>query len=344
MEKSHQNKKSKQASIHQEPLVFLPDANILSRSKAEYTSMNASHRSHHHRSHHDYVLCDSVRIGNFINDWYFGSMPGFNDRQIYRDRFNPLSEAQCPGLENMCFGKYIKETGSVTPLSTQKVAALNQMSAEFRVLWYYPIYMDSALQLVSESLGADLAIAKQRYAETYAVQIDHTGSKHCVVHYRVGDYLENEFLQVTNFRWINPKSVASAVASFTPQPETIEILGGGKDWASSGGVGVAPNKKTVRKSVDILDNLRVALEGQLPSARVIMSTNGSADEDWFKIATSPMVVLGPASSFGLTAAMAGVNNKVRSANPYDIQVHKHIRLGSPTHIRPGWTTYPVEII
>jgi hypothetical protein len=331
------------------------DAMSLLQVAHELTSQEQQHQTHAHtpRSHaglyHQaekrngsqrlhYMFVDSTRIGNLILWWYFGNMPGWIYQNLYRDGFEQLGEEQCPGSEKMCFGKYIKEVAQVTPLSTQKVLELNRYTTQ-RFLHEHNIRIESfifdpiTLQLVSESFGADLAIATQGYTDTYSLQIHQNGSKHCVVHYRVGDKLKSAGYQNLI---ISPESFAAAVASFTPLPDTIEILNGGINHGND-----RLENEEIRKSWDLLEEVRVTIEAEIPSARVIMSTSGSADEDWFKIATASMVAFTP-STFALTAALAGVNNKVRSPEPGLLKSVNYTEQ-PPRIIRPGWTTYSYDL-
>ena len=99
------------------------------------------------------------------------------------------------------------------------------------------------------------------------------------------------------------------------------------------------------KSIELLDRLRAGVQKGLPSANVIFDTAGmsTVDEDFFKAASAPMLVVS-GGSFGVAAALASHSQVIRSpaCGPEGCQ---WLQLTSDTEeqareIRPGWHTYP----
>ena len=100
------------------------------------------------------------------------------------------------------------------------------------------------------------------------------GTAEAVVHYRVGDALDNE-------PPIHPRSLARALASLSPQPKTIEVLNGGFNFKPS-------KAETLRYSVSMLKMLADEIFKVLPNAQVSMPTDISlqhttVDQDWAKL-------------------------------------------------------------
>ena len=77
------------------------------------------------------------------------------------------------------------------------------------------------------SLGNDMRAAAYAYAHERMPRLlrRRRPRADCVVHYRLGDVLINE-----DYRLISPVSIARAVASITPKPKRIEILGAGLEF------------------------------------------------------------------------------------------------------------------
>lgn len=124
---------------------------------------------------------------------------------------------------------------------------------------------------------------------------------HCIVHYRVGDYLT---LAGANQSAISPYSVASAVASFSPLPVTVELLGGGIDWLSPSSTDQSV-ASVVSRSRSWLHQLRHAIRALLPpSTRLLGPSPRPADVDFVRMADAELLVLA-GGSFGLAAALAG---------------------------------------
>lgn len=245
----------------------------------------------------------------------------------------------------MCFGKYLFNGSGKVPLSEEQLAAIN---AEMRthtgdqMLYYQSVYGAAAVPM-----GHALATKKSGYAEVVDPNLLALSPlRHCVVHYRVGDFVEyaSQFSEGDDgFSIVSPKSVAVAMASFYPSPLTVEILNSG---ASHFEDTLMSNHSQSREDIEkakswrALQKLKDAISEALPDARVSMSFNGTPDEDWFKLSKAPLAVISM-GSFGLSAVMAGMNNQVRS--PATWHLLDVSGQGESTQIRSGWITYEYEL-
>jgi hypothetical protein len=275
----------------------------------------------------------STNLGNVISTWASNLINGYNSTEKCCGRLHGI---QCAGSSYMCLAKYLAfqptDLGKVS-LGAEDLAKLHEvMETEGH---NHMLYLTRVLKLVVGGVGPVLASAMRRYAEEYNPKLlQMMGPGHCVVHYRVGDVADYRV------RWpnstINPRSLARVVSNFVPQPTTVEILNGG----ASNHVNNEENKA---KSVARLEELQESIKERLPGARVSVNFNGSADEDWFKLATAPMAVIS-AGSFGASAAIAGLNNQVRSPATSNILAPQRWDWREPpSEIREGWKTYAYEI-
>ena len=204
------------------------------------------------------VTGNTTRIGNVICAWYFAQLPSFKPLVPAVTVFTPLRSTihalgtmQCSGDE-MCFGRWLlapKDDGKedvMTPLASTTMHELSSIRVRVQPiegvpyapeLW--PLYQSDFLALVAEGLARDLAPRMTAYANTYNPRLlaPPPSPTHCVVHYRAGDYADFMRMMMPSedpsrlpANWSVPvlsvDSVARAVASFVPPPETVEILNG----------------------------------------------------------------------------------------------------------------------
>lgn len=275
----------------------------------------------------------SSNLGNVISTWASNLIKGYNSSETCCGEAHGM---QCAGSSYMCLAKYL----ALQPTDIEKVslgaedlAKLHEaMEAEGH---NHMLYLTRVLKLVVDGVGPILASAMRRYAEEYNPHLlQMTGPGHCVVHYRVGDVADYRVKWPNNI--ITPSSLARVVSNFNPKPTTVEILSGGtKNHVN--------NDENKVKSRAMLEELRDSIKERLPSARVSVNFEGSADQDWFKLATAPMAVIS-AGSFGASAAIAGLNNQVRSPACRNILAPQRWDWREPPGIiRKGWQTYAFEI-
>lgn len=242
----------------------------------------------------------------------------------------------------MCFGKYLFNARGEVPLSEEQLTAIN---AEMTTHTHdQMLYYSSVIKAAAVPMGHVLATKKIEYAEVFDPSLLASSPlRHCVVHYRVGDFVEYMSQWGDDVAIVSPKSVAAAMASFHPSPLTVEILNGGTShFAAEQISNHSQSREDVEKakSVRALQKLKDAISRVLPDARVSISFNGTPDEDWFKLSKAPLAVVSM-GSFGLSAVMASTKNQVRSpATQHFMNASMRVM---PTQIRPGWTTYQYEL-
>ena len=165
----------------------------------------------------------------------------------------------------------------------------------------------------------------------------------CLVHYRVGDMLS--LMGNTTFSAIDPRSVAAAVASFRPLPTAVEVVGGGVDWLSPSSVDQSPSSVASRSRRALGALLQALRDALPPTTRIGGPPDRPADDDFWRLAQSPMLVLG-AGSFGLAAALAGrPGQQVRSpACGHLLDVVNTRRAPRHERWRPGWREYAFDVV
>jgi len=283
------------------------------------------------------VTGESERLGRVISAWLFANTPELTFYKMSRTGL--FADEQCPWA--MCFGKYLQSTKSPT-LSKKIIPALNYWGGDFLTHVDHEIYWLHLLKAVVADAGPALASAVQSYGRFSETLNPQRSSRHCTVHFRVGDLMS--FAEIKDYSWksiISPTSVATAVASFSPQPTSIEILGGGI-WHTGMNMTDEQHAADIEKSLAVLEKLEEEIKTKVPGAVVFQGLNGTADSDWYKMATSPMLVFA-AGSFATSAAMAGQNNSVLSpATEYLLYLSEDTK-SDVTTIRPGWNTFDFEM-
>jgi len=298
------------------------------------------------------VTGDSHSIGNAISVWLADAISRPRGLNLSltgsyshwpEDRFVGQQYHQCHGDDNMCFGKYLFKTHGEVPLSVDQLTTVNaEMHARHK--GGQMMYLTSVIKVGGVSMGNLLHTKVVEYAQAFnPLWLAPVSRRHCVVHYRVGDFVEYTQKYRGEAEIVNAKSVAAAMSSFDPSPLTVEILNGGISHFPEG---LLPNHSQVMedtekaRSVRFLHKLKHAISEAFPAAHVQFGGTRTTDEDWFRLAQAPLAVVAM-GSFGVSAAMAGANNQVRSpATRHLLNVHDQI---APTQIRPGWTTYRYEL-
>ena len=295
----------------------------------------------------------SVQLGNAISAWWFASQPELEPhlRECARDnalnRSRSIVADQCESEHSMCFGKWLmsRVDVGVTPLPPRtreavgkllRSEALPGVNGDTGTDGCTALYATDIVALCASIMGSDL----RKMLKTYAKQHDQRllsppGPRECIVHYRVGDFLS--FTQVPA-----PRSVAEAIASFDPPPTSVELLSvGGQlpDWNS--GTSTDPNTSDAEAgsisaiSLQLIHQLLQNVSELLPNATVRQAPARPPDEDLYRMALAPMLVVGD-GSFGISGALSATG-RVRSPaakNLYEPSPDQPVRT-----VRPGWTTY-----
>ena len=248
----------------------------------------------------------TMRIGNLIDAWYFGSL-GSKER---KKEFH-IMQNEC-GKES--FGLYLRLDSSLkTQLSKSTRAELVKRADEFWAVYDYSNVL-KCLHVFGPTLRAQMfAFAKLHRPELLdPVPYD------CIIHYRIGDFLKLGQL-------IDPKSVVEACVQL--RPRYIGVMDGGMSFNTD---------EDIRKSSnEVKQSLKDMLKNSLPDAKVEDCEAGDTDRDFFKCALAPLLVTA-GGSFAICAAIAS-KGKVRTpacVNTNDCKVSSR-----PQEIRKGWTTF-----
>lgn len=260
----------------------------------------------------------SKRLGNLIDLWWYQqTFPSHTRGEqnltshlatiggIY-ETFSPVEWSdestlyykQCPKTEH-CFGRWLAEDVQYAkPEKAQHAADSTRLTLVRDLLDdRYGIYHPHAVKdYMMPELHDDLREAVERYARERDPTLLVEPKAEAVVHYRVGDVLDNE-------PPIHPKSLARALASLSPQPKTIELLNGGFSFGPSSHKGA-----NIKFSVWLLKMLSDEIFKFLPNSTVTVPTaasvkHGTVDQDWAKLVNAKSMVCG-AGSFGFSAAVA----------------------------------------
>jgi hypothetical protein len=223
----------------------------------------------------------SLRLGNVIDMWWYQLNFPTHERGManHTSRLETIGgdyeghdgiswpdEAtcffkQCPKTEH-CFGHWLGSQLKLFDEETALRSAGNVRLTHARDLLddRYGIYHPHTVKdLMMPELHNDLRKAIETYAKQNP-QLLVKPKAEAVVHYRVGDVLDNE-------PPMHPRSLARALASLSPQPKTIELLNGGFSF------GPSPHKgANIKFSVWLLKMLSDEIFKVLPDATVTMPT------------------------------------------------------------------------
>lgn len=135
-------------------------------------------------------------------------------------------------------------------------------------------------------INNDVMEAFRTYATEHDPALLEPPKADAIVHYRVGDVLVNE-------PPILPHSIAKALASFSPQPKSIEVLNGGFHYAAHRDL--AQEESFALSSMRILKVLSDEIFKVLPHATVMMPSATSVrqftvDQDFAKLINAKYMV------------------------------------------------------
>lgn len=270
---------------------------------------------------------NSMRLGNLIDLWWYEQTFPHKRRgyDVGKQKMNTMGmqftgeqwsreilesiDLQCKHSKK-CFGRYLLQKASKIRNATyhhekdhgrdRAVRLHAERSPKLQYLQTimtsrYGIYQPQTVRdYMLPEMHNDLSHAFKTYATQHDRKLLNAPEADAVVHFRLGDALNNE-------PSIHPASIAKALASLNPKPKTIEVLDGGFSFK--------PDKPgNTKLSVWLLKLLSDEILTVLPDAKIFMPTaksvrSASVDEDWAKLVNAKMMVAG-AGSFGLSAAIA----------------------------------------
>jgi len=132
---------------------------------------------------------------------------------------------------------------------------------------------------------------------------------HCVIHYRLGDV-------VTLGDVIDYKDLIQTIRDLEVKLSVIEIMDGGKNHHPVRLNSISTFKKTLFKedtnsSEVIYNKFYSELKETFPDTKVIQSEKRTTDEDFFRMASAPILITG-GGSYALTAAVGGKSRIIRT--------------------------------
>ena len=132
---------------------------------------------------------------------------------------------------------------------------------------------------------------------------------HCVVHYRLGDV-------VTLGNVIDYNNLIQTIKDLKIKLSVIEIMDGGKNHHPVRLNSISAFKKTLFKedtnsSQIIYHKFYSELKETFPDTKIIQSEKRTTDEDFFRMASAPILVTG-GGSYALTAAIGSKSRIIRT--------------------------------
>ena len=238
---------------------------------------------------------ESHRLGNVIDMWYFSNFKEFGDKKI--SDINNFDTRK-----NDCFSYFLLKNKNIY----KKPGDLN-------LVGYWPIYYYQNIIKCIHNFESNLRSAMEEYDKLnngILFSQKFKGNKHCVIHYRLGDV-------VTLGDVIDYKNIIDVIRDLEDEIDTIEIMDGGKNHHP---VRLAQGFNTFKKSLlredvknsDIIyNNFYSDLIDTFPNMKIIKSEKKSADEDFYRMSSAPILITG-AGSYAMASAIAGKSRIIRT--------------------------------
>ncbi len=260
------------------------------------------------------VVCDAAvydihfpvyRLGNMVDTWYAQAFMPLDEQRRFRDA-------------RMIYFNYAKSTlGEHLGLHRPKFMPTSlplHFSKTLRNWWW--MHYQNLIDLhphFTESLRHAITSFRPLLPRP---STDRT----CVVHYRIGDYLNHK-------KMLAIEDLVGAIKLFTTTPDRIEVLSGGMQHLT--------NEWLRCESRLCLERLVRLLGEQCP---VVTIDAGSPDDDFFRMVSAPMLLAGN-SSFAIMAAVANKNQRL---TPSKLDLDGDGGGATPIHVFEGWRTFAVD--
>lgn len=145
----------------------------------------------------------------------------------------------------------------------------------------------------------------------------------CVVHLRVGDFLDE------SSRRLNVEKMIRATDKLPRTPEKFEILNGGKFHANT-----SETSLSIQKQSDaVIDDLVAKLQEKFPNSQILKIESENADHDFYRMVTAPMLLTGLGSFATMAAA---INKNFRLTSGDSVRGGKQ---GNSELMYENWFTY-----
>ena len=300
----------------------------------------------------------SIRLGNLIDAWYFGALGSpIKAYQAKKMRFEAVHGSIAAHLLAAGRGAVTlaDRSRSATLLNASRPrrcedaasAACSGRKADDPARFEWPIYHYEYVRLAMPEMHDDLreqlnswarrshhgGVGDGASASTSKLDMPFESSRHCLVHYRLGDFLHLG-------QAIHPRALAVAIGRFNPPPTLVEVLDGGSTFTSFRGAGfaiTALHEADVSEAEHVRTALRKELRRRVPNATVIFAPSRSADLDFLRLTLAPMLATG-GGSFAIAAAVASDSPQVATPACENTNFCGAAQR-QPETLRPGWTTY-----
>jgi len=266
----------------------------------------------------------NYRLGNLIDKWWsYRVCRG----EVYQGKIAHDFEDILGRAPRNSFGLYLWEHRNESSADHGGNIQLNSLIATayedtFLTFW---IYEYSAISTVLAPLRIALREAIEGYSKSIGHVIPEVAPGTCVIHYRLGDMLSVGVL--------DPIHMAQALYMWSLQHgredsiRRFEVLAAGLGHGSS---------VELSQSRQILNVFLHAVQSLFPGVSISVETEGTPDDDWFKMITAPFLF----TSHGSYAISAAVVRLGPSATPAVLDTN-FLDCGSmsPGYFTQSWYLY-----
>ena len=272
------------------------------------------------------------RLGNLLDIWYFASLGSVERQSLLQPGSvdTTWQHGPCdPCHDDECLGAHLQiDDGIAHGLPEEVRTELIKQSNIFWASYSIP-HIRMAMPHIRYRLGELIGSYQRRYPQHVPVcKYD------CVVHYRVGDFLEmpaahsgGNVNDPPQNQTIPTYAVASAVADAAHPGAFIGIADGGSTH------GVSCAARSAQSISQLIQDLRSAgMTGR------IETFHGDVDADFLICARAPVLVTGP-GSFAMMAAAANARGVIRTPAAQNLNFPRTHGQREPEEIAPNWHTY-----
>ena len=242
----------------------------------------------------------SRRLGNVIDLWYSGSIT--KNSKILTEL--PTIDT----VEKDSLSRYlIKNLKVYQTLEKDNIKELYQEANNGCVTYYYK----NIVKLVN-NFSYNLVNILEEYDKinnNVLYEQNFEDENHCVIHYRLGDV-------VTLGDVIDYKDIIKSMKELNVKFSVVEIMDGGKSHKSNpfhnfkSFLNVLDNHE-MKESEKIYQDFYQTLKKSFPESKVIQSVKRKTDEDFYRMASAPILITG-GGSYAATAAIGGKARIIRT--------------------------------
>lgn len=284
---------------------------------------------------------ESHRLGNVIDRWYL--------QTNIPDKFYIESMHDKDPKNKESFSHYLmKNLKKYTPeFDNYYKNKLKEIDKSFLIYHY------ERINLFVNDFHINLRTIMKEYDNlhnNFLFKQDITDENHCIIHYRLGDY-------VTLGDVIDYNYIISAMKELNINFSTIELMDGGKNHNTlliDNFINMFKNSKsnfTIFKHKEINESEKIAkdfyesLKENFPHSNIIQSDKRTVDEDFYRIASAPILITA-GGSFAIAAAIASKSRIIRTPSCECLDFPSKGCIGNLTVIKNNcdWKTYQYTIL